>query len=47
MARSFATSKNVEQQVKEVVAAEVKLKSGEVGEPFVEALPLNSQADDG
>lgn len=46
VARSFASSKNVEQQVKKVVAAEVNLKSGEVKKPFVKVVLFKSQADD-
>ena len=42
MARSFASSKDVEQQVKQVVAAEVQVNSNEVTEPFVKVLPFKS-----
>lgn len=41
-ARSFASSRNVEKQVKQVVAAEVQAKSSEVSEPFVKVLPFKS-----
>lgn len=34
VARSFASRKNVEQQVKQVVAAEVQVNSNEVSKPL-------------